>query len=57
VIAALAASPDRMAYSGRVLVGAEAAVELGVTDIEGNQPPSHRDMLGHPPDYSAVVIH
>jgi NAD(P)-dependent dehydrogenase (short-subunit alcohol dehydrogenase family) len=57
VIAALAASPDRMAYSGRVLVGAEAAVELGVTDIAGNQPPSHRAMLGNPPDYSAVVIH
>lgn len=57
VIAALAASPDRMVYSGRVLVGAEAAVELGVTDIAGNQPPSHRSMLGAPPEYSSVVIH
>lgn len=57
VIAALAASPDRMAYSGRVLVAAEAAAELGVTDIAGNLPPSHRPMLGNPPEYSAVVIH
>jgi NAD(P)-dependent dehydrogenase (short-subunit alcohol dehydrogenase family) len=57
VIAALAASPERMSYSGRVLVAAEAAEELGVTDIAGNQPPSHRPMLGSPPEYSAVVIH
>ena len=57
VIAALAASPDRMAYSGRVLVAAEAAQELGVTDISGNQPPSHRPMLGDTPSYSSVVIH
>ncbi len=42
IIAALAESPNRMAYSGRVLIGAEVAVELGVTDIDGNQPPSHR---------------
>jgi NAD(P)-dependent dehydrogenase (short-subunit alcohol dehydrogenase family) len=57
VIAALAASPDRMDYSGRVLVGAELAVELGVTDVGGGQPPSHRPMLGSPPEYSATVIH
>jgi NAD(P)-dependent dehydrogenase (short-subunit alcohol dehydrogenase family) len=57
VIAALAASPDRMAYSGRVLVGAEVALELGVTDVAGNQPPSHRPMFGDPPEYSSVVIH
>jgi NAD(P)-dependent dehydrogenase (short-subunit alcohol dehydrogenase family) len=57
VIAALAASPARMSYSGRVLVAAEAAVELGVTDLAGNQPPSQRDMLGSPPEYSSIVIH
>ena len=57
VIAALAASPDRMAYSGRVLVAAELATELGVTDVAGNQPPSHRPMLGSPPEFSPVVIH
>ena len=57
VIAALASSPERMAYSGRVLIAAETAQELGVTDVTGNQPPSHRPMLGNPPDYSAVVIH
>ena len=57
VIAALAASPDRMAYSGRVLVAAELAAELGVLDVDGRQPPSHRSALGAPPQYSPAVIH
>ena len=57
IIAALAASPDRMKYSGKVHVGAELAVELGVTDVDGNQPPSHRPALGNPPQYSAAVVH
>ncbi|MCW2497302.1 SDR family NAD(P)-dependent oxidoreductase [Jatrophihabitans sp.] len=57
VIAALAASPERMNYSGRVLVAAEVAAELGVTDVAGNRPPSQRALLGSPPQYSDVVIH
>lgn len=57
VIAALAASPDRMSYSGRVLIGAEVAAELGVTDVDGRQPPSHRPALGSPPGYSPAVVH
>jgi NAD(P)-dependent dehydrogenase (short-subunit alcohol dehydrogenase family) len=57
VIAALAASPDRMSYSGRVHVGAELAIELGVSDVDGNQPPSHRPALGNPPTYSTAVVH
>jgi NAD(P)-dependent dehydrogenase (short-subunit alcohol dehydrogenase family) len=57
VIAALAVHPDRMSYSGRVLVGAEVALELGVTDKDGRQPPSHRPALGDPPRYSAAVVH
>ena len=57
IIAALAASPERMSYSGRVHVGAELALTLGVTDVNGNQPPSHRPALGNPPEYSAAVVH
>ncbi|HLY33428.1 MAG TPA: SDR family NAD(P)-dependent oxidoreductase [Jatrophihabitantaceae bacterium] len=57
VIAALATSPDRMSYSGRVHVGAELAIELGVSDVDGNQPPSHRPALGNPPTYSTAVVH
>jgi NAD(P)-dependent dehydrogenase (short-subunit alcohol dehydrogenase family) len=57
VIAALAAHPDRLDYSGRVLVAAEVAVELGVVDVDGRQPPSHRPALGSPPQYSPAVVH
>jgi NAD(P)-dependent dehydrogenase (short-subunit alcohol dehydrogenase family) len=57
VIAALAESPDRMSYTGRVLVAAEAAAELGVLDVDGRQPASHRPALGDPPSYSPAVVH
>jgi NAD(P)-dependent dehydrogenase (short-subunit alcohol dehydrogenase family) len=57
IIAALAANPARMSYSGQVLVGAEIATELGVTDVDGRQPPSHRPALGSPPQYSPAVVH
>jgi NAD(P)-dependent dehydrogenase (short-subunit alcohol dehydrogenase family) len=57
IIAALAESPNRMSYSGQVLVGAEIARELGVTDVDGRQPPSHRPALGSPPHYSPAVVH
>lgn len=57
VIAALAAHPDRMRYTGTVQVGAELAAELGVTDIDGRTPPSHRPALGNPPQFSSAVVH
>jgi NAD(P)-dependent dehydrogenase (short-subunit alcohol dehydrogenase family) len=57
IIAALASSPNRMSYTGQVLVGAEIATELGVTDVDGRQPPSHRPALGSPPHYSPAVVH
>ena len=31
-------------------------VELGILDIDGRQPPSHRDVLGAPPTFSAAVV-
>ena len=37
-VAALAADPDRMEKSGRVLVAAALALEYGFTDIDGKQP-------------------
>ncbi|MGN6608757.1 MAG: SDR family NAD(P)-dependent oxidoreductase [Jatrophihabitans sp.] len=57
VIAALAAAPNRLDFSGRVHVNAELAVALGVADIDGNQPASHRERLGDPPDYSDAVVY
>jgi hypothetical protein len=38
VVAALADEPGLMARSGRALVAAAIAAELGVTDIDGRQP-------------------
>jgi NAD(P)-dependent dehydrogenase (short-subunit alcohol dehydrogenase family) len=49
VIAALYASPERMALSGQALIGAEIGERLGVVDIDGRQPPSHRETMGGPP--------
>ncbi len=43
VIAALAADPQRIQKSGRVLVAAELALEYGITDIDGRQPRPLKD--------------
>ena len=49
VIWALYNDPDLMAVSGQTLIGAELAVKYGITDDEGRQPPSYRDMFDvHP---------
>ena len=56
VIDGLARDPGLMGRTGRVLIGAEVAVELGILDIDGRQPPSHRDVLGAPPTFSAAVV-
>jgi NAD(P)-dependent dehydrogenase (short-subunit alcohol dehydrogenase family) len=57
VIAALAAHPGRLRFSGQVHVAAELARELGVRDDDGAQPASHRDRLGNPPVYSDAVVY
>ncbi|OBK86329.1 SDR family NAD(P)-dependent oxidoreductase [Mycolicibacter sinensis] len=51
VIAALADDPDIAARSGRTLITAETALDYGVTDVEGNQPDSHRNLFGGGPLY------
>jgi hypothetical protein len=43
-------------YAGKTVVGAELGVELGISDA-GEYRPSHRDMLGGPPDRSPAVIY
>ena len=48
IIHALAADPAVMDKSGQTLVTAELAVEYGITDRGGLQPPSYRDQLGEP---------
>ena len=56
VIAALYASDERMALSGRALIGAELGERLGVKDIDGRQPPSRRDTLGAPPELHPSLL-
>ncbi|MGW5572249.1 SDR family NAD(P)-dependent oxidoreductase [Nocardia thailandica] len=56
VIDALSRDPGLAARTGTVLIAAEVAAELGVTDTDGRQPPSHRQFLGNPPVFSAAVI-
>jgi len=47
ILDAIDSAPNREALSGETLIGAEIAIDLGITD-RGNQPPSHRSMLGSP---------
>jgi len=49
VIWALYSDPDLMALSGQTVIGAELAKKYGITDEDGRQPPSYRDMFDvHP---------
>ncbi|MGV8805834.1 MAG: SDR family NAD(P)-dependent oxidoreductase [Polaromonas sp.] len=56
VIAALLGDPARMSRSGQVCIDAELALDLGVRDIDGRQPPSYRKALGAPPVYSRAIV-
>ncbi len=49
VIWALYNDPERMALSGKTLIGAELAVKYGIRDEGGRQPPSYRDTYGVAP--------
>jgi NAD(P)-dependent dehydrogenase (short-subunit alcohol dehydrogenase family) len=56
VIAALADDPAVMAKSGRTLIGAEEAVAYGISDRDGRQPPSFRDLMNvEPANYQGRV--
>lgn len=48
VIYQLACDDRRMAKSGQTLITAELALEYGIRDRDGKQPPSYRDQLGEP---------
>lgn len=56
VINALYRDPDLAQLSGRTVIGAEIAQRYGITDEDGRQPPSHRDMMGDPREPSSVVV-
>lgn len=56
VIAALLDDPALPGRSGQVCIAAELALELGVRDLDGRQPPSYRKALGAPPLYSRTIV-
>lgn len=56
VIDALARDPQLMEKSGRIVVGAELALQYGVKDIDGKQPPSPAAMLGGPAQANPAVV-
>ncbi len=56
VIAALDQRPDKLRFSGRVLVSAELGALWGVVDIDGRHPASRRPILGDPPRYADAVV-
>lgn len=49
VVVALAGDPNVHERSGSTLITAEAALDYGVVDVEGNQPDSHRALFGGGP--------
>jgi NAD(P)-dependent dehydrogenase (short-subunit alcohol dehydrogenase family) len=56
VIDALYRDPALAELSGQTLIAAELAMRYGITDVDGRQPPSHREMLGAPRVPSTVVV-
>jgi len=56
ILDAIDQSPKRDALSGRTLIGAEIAKELGVTD-RGKERPSYREMLGSPPEKNPAAVY
>lgn len=56
VIGALYTSDQRMKLSGRALIGAELGAFLGVTDIDGSQPLSHRYSMGGPSELHPSLL-
>lgn len=56
ILDAIDKAPNREELSGNVLIGAEIARELGVTD-RGNERPSYREMLGSPPVKNPAAVY
>ena len=48
IIHALAMDPNLAEKSGQTLISAELALEYGIADTDGRQPPSYREHLGEP---------
>lgn len=49
-------SKERHTFTGKTLIAAELAEQLGITDKGQRQPPSHRHMLGGPLSYNPAIV-
>lgn len=56
IIAAIHGNPDMLALSGRTVIGAELAKELGVQELDGSSPNSLRPIVGGPFKYDELII-
>lgn len=56
LIDALYRDPKLAELSGHTVIAAELAHRYGITDEDGRQPPSHREMLGAPREPSSVIV-
>jgi NAD(P)-dependent dehydrogenase (short-subunit alcohol dehydrogenase family) len=56
ILDAIDKAPNRDELSGSVLIAAEIAKELGITD-RGVERPSYRDMLGAPPSKNPAAVY
>ncbi len=56
VVAGLYLDDKLLERSGQVYYAAELALDYGVKDTNGAQPPSHRQFLGAPTTFSAAVV-
>ncbi|MFC7050081.1 SDR family NAD(P)-dependent oxidoreductase [Emcibacter nanhaiensis] len=56
IVHALASDPEGGELSGQTLIGAEICNRYGITDRDGRVPPSHRDMLGAPLNFSPAIV-
>ena len=45
-----------MAKSGRTLIGAELGMEYGQADVNGRKPPSYRQSLGSPLQFTNAIV-
>jgi len=56
VIDALYRDENLLDKTGRAFIGAEIGMELGVCDLDGSRPHSHREALGGPLPYNPAVV-
>ena len=56
IVHAMANDPKAQEISGKVHIGAEIAKRYGLKD-DGKEPPSYREMLGAPPNFSEAKVY